>query len=215
MSGGQDAERNKRKLDAVDAPGGSGRGRDGGSSGGGGYAAGMTLEAAKALLEQRGIKVPKAKKAKKEKKEKKEKKKKDRKEKKKHKSKRDGDSSSSSSSDDDDAKNGGGGGGPSASRKWKSGGGVKDKDKVKNIKDYASSWGPPPGPDVQIENIYEDDYYLKNHEFAAWLKHTRKVYFTDLLAQDAREAFKGFITEWNARRLPAKLYEGISVAGRR
>ena len=105
------------------------------------------------------------------------------------------------------------------SRHWMSGniqkgGGSGGKKGDKKDKDK-DGWGKPPGPDVSVEPIAEDDYFLKNHEFAAWLKHAQGVFFTDLLAEDARKLFKDFVVEWNARRLPAKLYEGVTVAGRR
>ena len=50
-----------------------------------------------------------------------------------------------------------------------------------------------------------------------WLKHERSVYFTDLLAADARAAFKDFVKAWNARALPATFYQegGVSASGRR
>ena len=77
--------------------------------------------------------------------------------------------------------------------------------------------GPFTGPDVAIETISDEDYYLKNREFAAWLKHDRGVYFTDLSAAEARTAFKSFIVEWSERQLPMKFYEedGIVATGRR
>jgi hypothetical protein len=74
-----------------------------------------------------------------------------------------------------------------------------------------------PGPDASVEPVSEDDYYLKNREFSVWLKHERSVYFTDLLAADARAAFKDFVKAWNARALPATFYKegGVSASGRR
>jgi hypothetical protein len=47
------------------------------------------------------------------------------------------------------------------------------------------------------------------------VKHARGVFFTDLLAEETRSLFKDFVVEWNARRLPARLYEGVTLAGRR
>jgi hypothetical protein len=35
---------------------------------------------------------------------------------------------------------------------------------------------------------------MKNHEFATWLKHVHKTYFTDLLAEKARALFKDFVS---------------------
>ena len=90
---------------------------------------------------------------------------------------------------------------------WK----TSKKGKVKD------DWGPLPGPGRAIETISDEDYYLKNREFAAWLKRDRGVYFTDLSAAEARTAFKSFIVEWNERQLPMKFYEedGIVATGRR
>ena len=89
----------------------------------------------------------------------------------------------------------------------------KGKDKKSKNKDDA--WGEPPGKDFDVDPISEDDYFMKNHEFAAWLKHVHGVYFTDLLAEKARTLFKDFVEEWNGRRLPRSVYEGVTVTGRR
>ena len=90
---------------------------------------------------------------------------------------------------------------------------AKGKDKKSKNKDDA--WGEPPGKDFDVDPISEDDYFMKNHEFAAWLKHVHGVYFTDLLAEKARTLFKDFVEEWNGRRLPRSVYEGVTVTGRR
>ena len=228
------AEERKRKYDALETteirrnPDGSVElvaAAPSKSPGGGGSDAQMSVAEAKAFLERAGVKSKKHKKEKKSKKEKKgkkeKKKRKEKKAKKAKKDKKDKESSSSSSSDSDSDSDGGeggggGGGGGGRPRQWKSGdlqkGSGKKWDKDKKDK---GEWGKPPGPEVQVEPIAEDDYYLKNHEFAAWLKHARGTFFTDLLAEDARRLFKEFVVEWNARRLAAKLYEGITVAGRR
>ncbi len=80
----------------------------------------------------------------------------------------------------------------------------------------AASADAPPGPHFPVVPISEEnDYFIKNHEFASWLKATRGVFFTQLLAADARAAFREFAAEWNARRLPRRLYEGVQVTGRR
>ena len=210
------ADERKRKIEALGAsgvrrnPDGSVELVPGGAAdSGGGLGASSRVAAAKALLQRAGMGSGKS--HKKEKKHKKENKhKKEKKTSKKASKKRKRDRGSGSDSDTSDSDESASGGEVGKARRWKSGGKA-----LKPSSKDDQAWSAPPGPDVKIEAISDDDYYLKNHEFAAWLKHTRKVYFTDLLAQDAREAFKGFITEWNARRLPAKLYEGISVAGRR
>ena len=178
-------------------------GRGGGAGGG----REMSLDEAKALLERAGIK-----KEKKKKKDKKEKQSKNEKKQKKSKKSRESSSSSSGSSESDsDRKQDGEGGG--GSRQWM-GSSIEKGGKSRKKKDK-EAWGKPPGPEVEMEPISEDDYFLKNHEFAAWLKHARDTYFTDLMAEEARKLFKVFVAEWNSRRLPAKLYEGVTVAGRR
>jgi hypothetical protein len=73
----------------------------------------------------------------------------------------------------------------------------------------------PPDASFPVVPISEDDYFLKNHEFSAWLRATRGVFFTALLAADARAAFRDFVAAWNARALPRRLYEGVQVTGRR
>ena len=60
-----------------------------------------------------------------------------------------------------------------------------------------------------------EDYFLRNHEFSAWLQSTRKTFFTALQASEARALFDTFAGEWNAGKLPKKLYSGLTVAGRR
>jgi hypothetical protein len=73
----------------------------------------------------------------------------------------------------------------------------------------------PPDASFPVVPISEDDYFLKNHEFSSWLRATRGVFFTALLAADARAAFRDFVAAWNARALPRRLYEGVQVTGRR
>ena len=97
------------------------------------------------------------------------------------------------------------------------GGGTRRRSRSAGDGEKNAEWGSPPGPDALVEPVSEDDYYLKNREFSVWLKHERSVYFTDLLAADARAAFKDFVKAWNARALPATFYEegGVSASGRR
>ena len=47
------------------------------------------------------------------------------------------------------------------------------------------------------------------------LQATHKVYFTDLKADLARERFREFCALWNERKLPARLYAGVVISGRR
>eukprot|EP00959_Pyramimonas_sp_CCMP1952_P322413 6746783-Pyramimonas_sp.AAC.1 len=73
----------------------------------------------------------------------------------------------------------------------------------------------PPGPGYEVERIGSDDYFLKNHEFSTWLKSAHGKHFTELMAEDARMLFEEFKAEWNAGKLPMKLYKGITVHGLR
>ena len=179
--------------------------------GGDGGGAGMSLEEAKAVLERAGVGKKDSKSSKKEKKEKKKSKKskKEKKDGKKKDKKRKRDRRSDSDSDDD------------GGRRWKSGvdsgkAPAKGKDKKSKKDSSSSAWGPPPGPDFKPEPISEDDYFMKNHEFATWLKHVHKTYFTDLLAEKARALFKDFVKSWNKSELPRSFYvDGVTVTGRR
>ncbi|XP_030527902.1 style cell-cycle inhibitor 1 isoform X2 [Rhodamnia argentea] len=65
-----------------------------------------------------------------------------------------------------------------------------------------------------IQELSNDDYFLKNNEFATWLKEERNVFFSDLSAESARELFSEFIKEWNRGKLESRYYEGIA-SGRR
>lgn len=87
----------------------------------------------------------------------------------------------------------------------------EDGTPAENLKD-----NEPPPADFDVPKItVEDDYFAKNHEFSAWLRQEHNVFFTELLSDRARELFKTFVEEWNARRLPLKFYKGITVQGRR
>ena len=169
--------------------------------GGDGGGAGMSLEEAKAVLERAGVGKKDSKSSKKEKK--------DKKRKRDRRSDSDSDSDSDSGSDDD------------GGRRWKSGvdsgkAPAKGTDKKSKKDSSSSAWGPPPGPDFKPEPISEDDYFMKNHEFATWLKHVHKTYFTDLLAEKARALFKDFVKSWNKSELPRSFYvDGVTVTGRR
>ena len=198
------ADDRKRKLDAMEPSQGR-RDPHGSANAPSAPQRGMSVEEAKALLERAGVSKKHGKKDKHGKKEKKKKDKHSKREKKKRRRKdRDSDSDSDSDSESSDGGHG--------ARRWKSG--VEKTSKKGKVKD---DWGPLPGPDVAIETISDEDYYLKNREFAAWLKRDRGVYFTDLSAAEARTAFKSFIVEWNERQLPMKFYEedGIVATGRR
>jgi hypothetical protein len=182
----------------------------------------MTVDQARALLQREGLSVKrkekgKSKKEKKEKRSRKDGRGKKEKRGKKKRRRRDGSDSGDSSSDDSSDS-----GSSDDDRRGRK---KKQKSRRWNAASFADAredgdgddWGPPPKPDARVEPVSEDDYYLKNREFSVWLKHERSVYFTDLLAADARAAFKDFVKAWNARALPATFYKegGVSASGRR
>ncbi|KAL4420354.1 hypothetical protein ABPG77_006161 [Micractinium sp. CCAP 211/92] len=73
---------------------------------------------------------------------------------------------------------------------------------------------PEPPYDGPIQPISKDDYFTKNAEFAAWLKDTKGVFFSEQSTEQNRAAFDEFVAAWNARRLPARLYKGEARAAR-
>ena len=163
----------------------------------------MTVDQAKALLQREGLSTKsKAKKRKKEKRSGKDARGKKEKRGKKKRRRRDGSDSGDSSSDDsgDSVRSDDDRRGKKKPRRWN----AASVAKAREAGEKNAEWGSPPGPDALVEPVSEDDYYLKNREFSVWLKHERSVYFTDLLAADARA-------------LPATFYEegGVSASGRR
>jgi hypothetical protein len=206
------ADERKRKIEALGAsgvrrnPDGSVELVPGGAAdSGGGLGASSRVAAAKALLQRAGMGSGKS--HKKEKKHKKENKhKKEKKTSKKASKKRKRDRGTSDCDESASVEEVG------KARRWKS----RGKALKPSSKDD-QAWSAPPGPDVNIETISDDDYYLKNREFAAWLRRDRGAFFTDLRAEEARRAFATFVEEWNNRRLPAEFYEegGIVASGRR
>ncbi len=164
----------------------------------------MTVDQAKALLRERKHKDRKG-----EKISKKIKYKKERKDKHKKKRRRKDDSSSDSSdsdSSDSDSDTGGG-----KQRRW-----MTKSDGRRDGKKKKTDWGSPPDESTPIQPIAADDYYLRNKEFSVWLRHTHGLFFTDLLAADARARFTEFVKQWNERKLPKSFYDDeIDVSGRR
>jgi len=45
--------------------------------------------------------------------------------------------------------------------------------------------------------ISEDEYYTKSTEFRLWLRRSKKKYFEEMTADDARRYFKKFVKAWN------------------
>ncbi|KAF8940968.1 hypothetical protein BGZ58_003700 [Dissophora ornata] len=60
-----------------------------------------------------------------------------------------------------------------------------------------------------IKTITEDDYFTKSAEFRLWLRKSKKKYFEDLSADDARRYFKKFVRAWNDFDLDESYYKGI------
>ncbi|GMH10673.1 hypothetical protein Nepgr_012514 [Nepenthes gracilis] len=66
----------------------------------------------------------------------------------------------------------------------------------------------------ELVELSMDDYYSKNNEFATWLKEERKLFFSDLSSEMARQLFSEFVEDWNHHKLEIKYYEGIAVGTR-
>ena len=66
----------------------------------------------------------------------------------------------------------------------------------------------------EIQELSNDDYFLKNNEFATWLKEEKDVFFSDLSSDSAREMFSGFVKAWNNKKLESRYYEGIASGPR-
>mmetsp|Transcript_5193 Transcript_5193/g.8717 ORF Transcript_5193/g.8717 Transcript_5193/m.8717 type:complete len:882 (-) Transcript_5193:89-2734(-) len=59
--------------------------------------------------------------------------------------------------------------------------------------------------------ISEDDYFKRSAEFQTWLHEKHGSYLDEIPSEDARRAFKRFVSKWNDGELPAKFYNGIPV----
>lgn len=66
----------------------------------------------------------------------------------------------------------------------------------------------------EFQELSNDDYFSKNNEFATWLKEKKKMFFSDLSSESARELFSVFVKDWNSQKLESRYYEGISSAPR-
>ncbi|GFP92124.1 hypothetical protein PHJA_001356500, partial [Phtheirospermum japonicum] len=67
---------------------------------------------------------------------------------------------------------------------------------------------------LNIQELTKDDYFSKNNEFAMWLKKERKIFFSDLSSDSARDLFTEFVAEWNNKELEPEYYEGIATGPR-
>ncbi|GAA5923155.1 hypothetical protein JCM3775_007448 [Rhodotorula graminis] len=86
----------------------------------------------------------------------------------------------------------------------------KDKDSHRHRRDRSPSddkdGGPPPG----VDELSDDDYFLKATELKLWLYEDRGKKLDSLKTEDARRYFRKFVRAWNAGRLDAKYYAGIA-----
>ncbi|PPS16236.1 hypothetical protein GOBAR_AA04344 [Gossypium barbadense] len=84
---------------------------------------------------------------------------------------------------------------------------LKEKHKSKHHKgDRHSKHG--------FQELSNDDYFSKNNEFATWLKEEKRVFFSDLSSESARELFADFVKDWNNQKLGSQYYEGIASGPR-
>ncbi|MCE3216872.1 hypothetical protein HAX54_008791, partial [Datura stramonium] len=67
---------------------------------------------------------------------------------------------------------------------------------------------------IKFEELSKDDYFSKNNEFATWLKDKKKLFFSDLSSEAARDLFSDFVKEWNKGKLDSQYYEGITTGPR-
>lgn len=66
----------------------------------------------------------------------------------------------------------------------------------------------------EIQEISSTDYFSKNNEFATWLKEEKRLFFSDLSSESARDLFSEFVAEWNDCKLESRYYEGIATGPR-
>ncbi|GAV60683.1 hypothetical protein CFOL_v3_04212 [Cephalotus follicularis] len=83
----------------------------------------------------------------------------------------------------------------------------KDKHKSKHHKGDRQ-------PIKDFHELSNDDYFLKNNEFATWLKEEKNVFFSELSSESARELFSDFAKAWNSQKLESSYYEGIASGPR-
>lgn len=88
----------------------------------------------------------------------------------------------------------------------------KEKKSDKKHKTEGSKHGQQLNSD--FKELSSDDYYLKNNEFATWLKEEKRKFFSDLSSESTRELFSEFVEVWNSKRLESKYYKGIETAPR-
>ena len=67
---------------------------------------------------------------------------------------------------------------------------------------------------LKVDNISEEDYFAKSNEFAMWLKEAKGLFFSNLSSEETHKLFATFVEIWNAGKLSAKYYQGITAAPR-
>ncbi|KAI7744522.1 hypothetical protein M8C21_003880 [Ambrosia artemisiifolia] len=67
---------------------------------------------------------------------------------------------------------------------------------------------------TNFKEISDADYFLKNNEFATWLKDERDTFFSDLSSESARKLFTEFVKAWNKKKLDSRYYDGIVTGPR-
>ena len=59
-----------------------------------------------------------------------------------------------------------------------------------------------------MNELTEDDYFIRATEFKAWLAESKGKYLDEISSKDARRYFERFVRRWNEGRLPDEYYEG-------
>ncbi|KAK4753109.1 hypothetical protein SAY87_021907 [Trapa incisa] len=90
-----------------------------------------------------------------------------------------------------------------------------DKEKKKKKEDHKrDSHKGDRGLKTDFQELSSEDYFLKNNEFATWLKEEKDVFFSDLSSESSRALFKNFVKAWNSGNLEPRYYEGITSGPR-
>ncbi|KAJ9139608.1 hypothetical protein P3X46_030326 [Hevea brasiliensis] len=87
-------------------------------------------------------------------------------------------------------------------------------DKDKKSKDKHSGKHRKGDHGKKFQELSNDDYFSKNNEFATWLREEKKMFFSELSSETARDLFTDFVKDWNNQKLDSRYYEGISSGPR-
>ncbi|KAJ8570191.1 hypothetical protein K7X08_006768 [Anisodus acutangulus] len=90
----------------------------------------------------------------------------------------------------------------------------KSKEKESGEKHKSKSHKHKDKSKNKFEELSKDDYFSKNNEFSTWLKDKKKLFFSDLSSEAARDLFSDFVKDWNKGKLDSQYYEGITTAPR-